>query len=235
MRTLYWFTYFWVYLFTLMPKLHKAKKYVQNGQIQKKDELIEIEVGKWARKLLKAAGAEIEVEGMENIPSTPCVFVSNHQGNFDIPILLGYLNKPIGIVAKVELEKLPIIRTWMKYLNCVFIDRNNARNSMDGMKKSIENVKNGYSMAIFPEGTRSKGNPIAEFKSGAFMVATKTNAPIVPIRIEGSYKLMEANGNRIKPAKVLLKILPPVETENLTRQETKQLPEKLKHIIETAI
>lgn len=235
MRTLLWFIYFWCYLIKVMPKLSKAKKYLENGKIVEKDQLIQQEVQNWSRALLKAAGAQVELEGMENIPDVPCVFVSNHQGNFDIPLLLGHLDKPHGIVAKVELEKLPLIRSWMKYLNCVFIDRNNARNSMEGMKKSIEHVKNGYSMIIFPEGTRSKGKPIAEFKSGAFMVATKTKAPIVPIRIEGSYKLMEGNGNFIKPAKVRIKVLPPISTDSITRDEKKQLPEKLKQIIETAI
>ncbi|MEG2842222.1 MAG: lysophospholipid acyltransferase family protein, partial [Ruthenibacterium sp.] len=89
----------------------------------------------------------------------------------------------------------------------------------------------GKSMIVFPEGTRSKGGPMGEFKSGGFKMACKAKAPIVPVVIDGSYKIMEANGNWMRPAHVNITILPPIATAALTREEQKALPQKVAQMI----
>ena len=171
-------------------------------------------------------------EGKENIPDYPCVYVANHQSNFDIPLMLTCLDKPNGLIAKVELKKLPLIRDWMELLDCVFIDRNNAKQSVSALNAAADNlVTNGVSFVIFPEGTRSKGDTVGEFKSGAFKIATKSKATIVPVVIDGSYKVMEQNNMWIKPANVTVKILPPIKTSDMTREETKGLTEQVRNLI----
>ncbi|WP_084509180.1 lysophospholipid acyltransferase family protein [Paenibacillus assamensis] len=233
-RTIVWFIYFWVYLIGLLPHLNKAKRLQREGRTAELDAHVAKHVVKWARSLLRVAGAKVTVRGEENLPAEPAVYVSNHQGNFDVPILLGYLGNPKSMFAKQEIGKLPLIRDWMKLFRCIFVDRNNMRQAMNSLKEATELVANGHSVVVFPEGTRSKSDQIGEFKNGAFRIATKTGAPIVPIRISGSYKLMEANGFWISPAEVELTILPPVQVEGLSKEEMAELPERVRSLIESA-
>jgi 1-acyl-sn-glycerol-3-phosphate acyltransferase len=231
-RTIVWFACFWLYLIRIMPGYFKANRYLKEGKIKERDELVDSVASKWAKDLLKLAGARVKVTGAENVPSDRAVlFVSNHQGNFDIPILLGCINKPKAFIAKIEMLKMPIIRTWMRQMNCVFLDRQDLRQSLKVMNEATEYLKLGYSMSIFPEGTRSKGKAMGEFKPGSLRIAIKANVPIVPLTIKGSYKLMEENGFVIKPADVEIVISEPIETAGLTKEQTNELNEKVRAII----
>lgn len=179
---------------------------------------------KWALSLLKLAGVTCEVTGMENIPKDRAVlFTSNHQGNFDIPLMITQLGGTNPLVAKKSLENLPFISSWMKLFDCLFLDRENARQSLTVFGQAEEIIKEGRSVIIFPEGTRSRKEEPGEFKAGAFKIATKTGAPIVPVAINGSYKAMEAHGFWIHPAHVTIKILPPIETEKMSKEEAKHI------------
>lgn len=223
MRTIIWFIYFWGYLIAVLPKLYRAKKLTQAGKTQERDALVAHLTQNWSRRLLRLAGAKVTVQGLENIPAGAAVFVSNHQGLFDIPTLLGYLDKPHGLIAKKEAEKIPMISTWMRYLGCIFLDRENARSAMSSLREGTELLKKGYSITIFPEGTRSRGDEMGEFKNGAFKMAEKAKVPLIPVRISGTYRLMEANHMWIKPAEVTLTVLPPIPTDALSREELKAL------------
>ncbi len=192
MRTIIWFLYFWLSLILLVPSMLRAQFLTSRRKWEKRDRMVNSRVRWWMGSLLRLAGVEVTVSGLENIPNCPAVFVSNHQGNFDIPILLCNLDRVHGIVAKIELQKIPFIRIWMRYFNCVFIDRNNPRRSMAALNQAIRNIQEGGSMIIFPEGTRSRNDEVGEFKAGGFKIAQKTGAPIVPVCIGGSYKAMEA-------------------------------------------
>lgn len=224
MRTIIWFIYFALSLILVSPFEWWAFHLKKNGRREEMQRLVFRCVNIWATSLLKLAGVKITVEGKENIPKDGvCVFVSNHQGNFDIPVLLTSLDKPNGIVAKKEIEKLPFVKGWMYLLDCVFIDRENPRKAMSTINEAISLVKSGRSMVIFPEGTRSKGGPVAPFKGGAFRICEKSGAPVVPVCINGTYKVMEANNNWLKPADVKIKILPAIETKDMERAQLKEL------------
>src|SRR5699024_1808110 len=99
---------------------------------------------------------------------------------------MGYLGVPHGFIAKVELTKFPIVSQWMKEMKCIFMDRSDRRQSLQSIKEGINILKNGHSMVIFPEGTRSKSDAMGEFKAGSMTLATKSGVPIVPITISGS-------------------------------------------------
>lgn len=231
-RTIIWFAYFWLYLIKIMPRYFKVNRLLKDGKIKERDTLVDSVVSKWAKDLLKLAGARVKVTGAENVPLDRAVlFVSNHQGSFDIPILLGCIDKPKAFIAKVEMLKMPIITTWMKQMNCVFLDRSDLRQSLRVMNEATEYLKKGYSTVIFPEGTRSKGKAMGEFKAGSLRIATKANVPIIPVTIKGSFKLMEQNGFIIKPAEVQIIISEPIETLGLTQEETNKLHEKVRSII----
>lgn len=236
MRTIIWFAYFWSYLIFLIPSMHKAQRLEREGKAAERDAIINREIPRWAKRLMHLAGVTVTVEGRENIPSEPVVFVSNHQGYFDIPILLTYLDRPHGMVAKDDIEKMPLVRSWMRLLGCVFIDRGNARQSVAQLGVAAEALTtSGRSFIIFPEGTRSHGGPLGEFKNGAFRIATKTGAPILPVCIDGTYRAMEAQGGWIRPAHVKLTILPPIATKNMTRDETKLIGGQVHDLINDKI
>lgn len=210
----------------------KVKFLTNKGNMKKREAFIHKVVSKWSRFVMNISGAKINIIGLENLPKDQTVlFVSNHQSNFDIPLLLRCIDIPKGFIAKKELETWPVISTWMKYSNCIFMDRSNLRKSAQSIVEGINLLKSGYSMVIFPEGTRSKGNPVNEFKGGSFKLAVKSKCPIVPITINGTYKLLEANHNMIKGANVELIIHPPIYMDNLKNEELETLPETVRSII----
>ncbi len=236
MRTIIWFIYFWATLVFLIPQMKKAQRLKSEGNTEAVREIVGKKVFWWTSSLLRLAGAEVTVEGKEHIPDEAAVFVANHQGYFDIPVLLTSLDAPHALVAKKELAKLPLIKTWMELLDCVFIDRDNPRQAVTALKSAAENMTNiGSSFIIFPEGTRSNGGPLGEFKNGGFKVAFKADAPIVPVCIDGTHNLMKKNSLRIHPAKVHVTILPPIDTKTMTKEESKVIGEKVRQQISLII
>ncbi len=229
MRTVIWFIRAAFYIIAAIPDMHRAKKLEESGETEKFRAFVDVRVAEWARSMLANAGVTVEVHGTENLPEAPSVFISNHQSDWDIPVLLGYLDKPHGIVAKDSLSRIPLVRTWMRYINCIFIDRSDVRQAIRQLIDAGSHISEGFSITVFPEGTRSRGEDIGEFKLGAFKTAFKYNAPIVPVSIDGTYKIMEANGGkRIKPAHVILTILPSIDTAGMDKVTQKSLAGEVK-------
>lgn len=232
-RTIIWFIWFWISLVISIPFMFRVKYLIKKDRIDESKKLIHKCTNMWAKSLLKIAGVKVDVKGLENIPNDKTVlFIGNHQGNFDIPIYISQMPILIGFVAKIETEKIPLVRTWMRYMKCVFMDRSSIRKSSEAIVHGIKNLKAGYNMVIFPEGTRSRGDKTGEFKAGSFKLATKAKCPIIPVTMNGSYKIMEhGNGPWIRPANVELIIHPMIETANLTKEELDLLPSKVEEIV----
>lgn len=236
LRTLAWYTNFAVSLPLTLPMLGRAKRLTAAGEISERDEYTHRVTSKWAMSHIKMSGASVRLYGSENIPQDRAVlFVSNHQSNFDIALFMGYIDKPKGYVSKIEMNKIPILRSWMNYMNCVFIERGNVRKTAEAMAKAIKILKSGFSLVIFPEGTRSRSEKLGEFREGSFKLAVKAGVPIVPVTIKGSYKLMEANNNKIKPAEVEMYIHEPIETEGLSNIHINELASRVREIIESKL
>jgi 1-acyl-sn-glycerol-3-phosphate acyltransferase len=194
------------------------------------------EVQALAKSLVVASKSKVNIRGKENIPKGSCVFVGNHQGNFDILVMRGYIDKPMGFIAKKELKKFPGVNYWMKQIHCVFLDREDPRDSVRAILEGVENLKKGISMAIYPEGTRSQSKEMLEFKKGAMKLALKAGVPIIPVTINGSYKIFEAQkGRKTKPARVDLVFSEPIDTKNLSKEEINNLSEHVKGIIESTL
>ena len=224
MRTILWFLYFWLYLLAVEPWLWKVRALKRQGRTEEHDILAGRIIHNWARRLLAAAGARVTVEGLENLPEGTAVFVSNHQSYFDIPLVLGYLGDPKGLVSKKEIDRIPFIRQWMRELGCVFLDRENLRASVSALGDASDRVATGYSMVVFPEGSRSETGEVGEFKAGAFKIAQKNKVPVVPFVLEGSSRLMGKHSLWIHPASVTVKILEPIDTSCYGREEWRALP-----------
>ena len=209
-----------------------ADKLLSDGNKEEHSKLAYEEVKDWATWVMNSTGSEVHVYGIENLPKEGAMlFISNHQSNFDIPLLLSSIPIPNGVIAKKELGNVPFITRWMKHINCLFMDREDMKQSMQIIIDGIKLLKSGYSMVIFPEGTRSKGGPVGEFKAGSFKLATKAKVPIVPLTIDGTHKIFEGNHNRINSAKVNLYIHKPIYTDTLSKEEVNNLHNSVKNTI----
>lgn len=216
-----------------LPLRAKGKKLLKEGKIEEFNEKIMGKIKHATTVVLKKAGTTLDVKGLENVPKNePVAFVCNHQGNFDPVVLMSTLEPMrLGFIAKIEIKKIKFLATWMELIGCTFIDRKNPRNAIKGIEAATENVKNGTSMAFFPEGTRSKSSNVGEFKTGVFKVIEKAKVKVVPVAINGTYNIMEANDGKIKPANVTVTYCKPIETKDYTKEDYKLLPEKVKSII----
>ena len=163
------------------------------------------------------------------------VVVSNHQGYADIPAIFSVVPFQLGFVAKSELEKIPVFSKWVLRIRGLLINRGDARSSLRTIAEGVDLVKQGFSMAIFPEGTRSRGPEMGEFKAGSLKLATKAGCPVLPITIDGSYKVYEETGNVKENQSFRLIVHPPVETAGLSRQELSELPDKIEEIIRSGL
>ena len=201
-RTIAMFLYLFGYMIVHYNILRRGERALAAGDMDTVEQIVNKHIPHWSRQILHITGVQLLVEGLDNIPKdTACVFVGNHRSYYDIPLLLAGLDRPHGILAKEELEKIPLLNRWMKLLGCVF--------------------------------TRYKGEEggAGEFKQGAFRIAVKTGAPVVPVAITGARALFENNGNLCHPGTVRIKVLPPIQTAGMSRAEQKQLPDAVRQTI----
>ena len=179
------------------------------------------------RCVLKITGSDIQFIGHENVPNdTAVLYIGNHRSFFDI--LLTYVMCPdlTGYVAKKEMEPIPLLSNWMKYLHCLFLDRKDIKAGMKTILTAIDKAKNGISICIFPEGTRNKNESELEmlpFHEGSFKIATKSGCPIIPIAITNSAEIFEAHFPKIKPAKVIVEYGKPIYPDQLSKEDRKRL------------
>ncbi|WP_404988834.1 lysophospholipid acyltransferase family protein [Clostridium culturomicium] len=186
----------------------------------------------WAEGTIKYSEMDIEVIGKENLIEETCLYVANHQSMLDIPLIMANVNHTIGAMAKKEMSKVIVFSYWMEELGSVYIDREDAREGLKAILKGVENLKNGRSMLIFPEGTRNRGGETAEFKKGSLKLATKANVPVIPITVDGAYKGLEGPEGDLKARMVIHK---PIYTKDLTKEEKANLSSMCQKIIESAL
>lgn len=182
----------------------------------------------WAfSTILKIDGTTITVIGQERIPRDQAVlYVGNHRSFFDI--LLTYVLVPdlTGFVAKKELSRFPVFKVWMKYIHCLFLDRSNIKEGLKMILDGAEKIKNGISVFIFPEGTRSHGEnelDMLEFHNGSLKMASKANCPIVPVALLNTRNIFEAHFPKIRKTHVVIEFGEPIFLSELSREDKKNI------------
>lgn len=232
LRTFLWYSMGWIFLVMTCPMLWKIKYYERKGKNEERDQLADRMTVRISRVLFYLTGSRVKVTGLENVPEQGAVlFVSNHQGHVDSLIIHGFINKPKGFITIVEVLKFPIISTWMKHMKCVFLDRNDPRQSATCINHAITNLEKGHSMVVFPEGRLSDGVEANEFKRGWLRLATRSGVPIVPISINGSFKVLSKDGSRVQSHSVECIISKPISTDNLKKLDEIEFVEKLRDCI----
>ena len=181
--------------------------------------------------MIKGANMEVNIKGIENLPEKgPVLYIANHSSIFDTVLLVNTIKEPCIFIGKKEVAKLPLINKWFDALGCIYIDREDKRQSLECILKGINELKSGQSIILFPEGTRTMGDEMKSFKEGSFKLATKTGVPIVPIAFRHTDKVFEEH-NRVKKAKVQMNIGPIIETKYLDKEEQQQLPRRAEEAV----
>jgi 1-acyl-sn-glycerol-3-phosphate acyltransferase len=158
----------------------------------------------WARAILGVAGVRVVLEQVADLPDRPVVFVSNHVSAIDIPILFAALPRSFRIVYKSSLVYVPVMGLFLAAARNVAIDRSRAFSARRSLAAAARRIRNGVSVALFPEGTRSGDGPMGSFQRGSFKLAQEAGAPVVPVSLIGLRKVV--SGNRITPGTVRMKI-----------------------------
>lgn len=169
-----------------------------------------------ARMWLKACGAQVRVIGAENLDENEnYVFISNHRSYLDTATLFAYTGRRVGLVAKKELLKVPIMGVGMGFVNVIAIDRSNPEKARQSMTKAKAVLEEGYSFGVFAEGTRAMPNELLPFKKGAFHLAIQTEAAVVPVAIRHTDRMMGKKRGVAYPGTIEMVLLSPIETEGL--------------------
>ena len=185
----------------------------------------------WANSILWVSGVKVKVHGAEKLDlNRSFIYMANHQSNADIPVALGRLPVQFRWLAKEELFKIPLFGRAMRGVGYISIDRSNRKKAFESLKRAAETIRNGTSVLIFPEGTRSPDGRILPFKKGGFILAVDAGVPIVPIIIHGTRKIVPKGHLLIHPAPIVIQILDPVETADCTRKNKDALLEKIRTI-----
>lgn len=146
----------------------------------------------WCRLIAVTAGARVQVRGLENLPrNQACVVIANHQSYLDIPALWASLPLQFRIMAKRTLFYVPFMGWFLWRAGHIPVDRDNARSAIENVRRAIDKLKAGYSIVIFPEGTRSEDGTLQDFKSGGFKIAMKAGVPVVPVTITGTAHVLK--------------------------------------------
>jgi 1-acyl-sn-glycerol-3-phosphate acyltransferase len=173
------------------------------------------------------------VEGRENIPKDqPVLFAGNHRSIFDVICAMPYMGTRLGIVAKKELGKVPLLSWWMKQMHTMFLDRDDLKAGVQMITDAQNLVKSGYSVLIYPEGTRNhKEGTLLPFHGGSFKIAIRTGCPIIPVTTVGTGDVFEDHFPKLKCRTVHVIFGEPIPTKGMPIPERKVLHEKVRDII----
>ncbi len=183
----------------------------------------------WARVSLKLAGVRLAVRGQEHLPrSGAVIFMPNHQSNIDILALFAGLPVQFRWLAKKELFSIPLFGFAMRRTDYIPVDRSDRKAAIASMDLAAQRIAGGTSVIVFPEGTRSPDGALLPFKKGGFMLALQAQAPIIPVRLQGSRAVQPKHSWRIHPGQVSVQIQPPIPTAELSLADRDQLMEEVR-------
>jgi len=187
----------------------------------------------WAKIQLLVSGVRVKVGGLEHLDKeTPYIYMSNHQGSYDIFALLSCLPVQFRWIGKKELFAIPILGWAMGAANYISIDRSGRRRALESIERAVRKIKGGVSVVIFPEGTRSRDGSIQPFKRGGFTLALKSGVPIIPITINGSRDVMPRDSMRVRPGEIRVSVDRAIHTTPFSLRERNVLMEKVRETIE---
>lgn len=191
----------------------------------------------WGRLGLLLAGVRVSVCGGEHIPDGPVIFMSNHQSGFDILALLAAMPRPINWIAKKELFDIPVFGSSMRRGGYIPLDRGDGRKALKSMDDAADAIREGKSVVMFPEGTRTQDGKLLPFKRGGFILTRKAAVPVIPVTINGSGRINPANQIRLYSGDIKIVLHPALNLPaDLRRSEAETwMMENVRNSIESAL
>ena len=167
---------------------------------------------RWARLIAYLTPMRIEIEGREHLEEHDrVVVVANHQSQYDIPLIYGFIGLDLRWVMKAELRKIPLVAQGCRAIGHIFIDRGNPDQAREAINEAVARLPDGTGVLFFPEGTRSRSGELLKFRKGAFRVAADRGIPVLPVTVTGTRDLLRPGSLRIRPGRARMIIHPPVE------------------------
>lgn len=189
----------------------------------------------WGNSVVRLAGIQLEIEGLEHLSKEPAVIMSNHASMIDIPILFAALPLHLRFIFKHTLAFVPILGQVMILIEHIPINRGNRKKSMNSLKRAGKLIRTGLHILIFPEGTRSRKATLLPFKKGGFILAIQEQLPIVPVSLSHSRTVCGRNSILTRPGLVKVKVHEPVDTSGYKIHQRGELLEKVREIIDAGL
>ncbi len=223
---------FWLWM---KMGLYLPAVYISALQSRKQPFTVRFELAKaWSAMIIRMTNSKLAVEGANNIPlKDGMLFVVNHQGSVDGFVLLAASPVPISAVSKIESKKIPFMNVWYSNMDVIMFDRNSVKDSVAMVQKLTDRLKRGHNMVIFPEGTRSYGNTMGEFKAGALKAAINAQVPIVPVALIDSYKALD--DPKAKKVTIRVRYLQPIHYEEYQPLTIQQLADDVRFRIQSEL
>ena len=178
----------------------------------------------WARLLVAAAGIDLHIENAEALdPKQRYILVANHYSYYDIPCILAAVPQPIRFMAKASLFKIPIFGWSIGRAGFIPIDRKNRRTAVKSFDLAVKRIRRGNTIVIFPEEGRSRNREMRPFQRGAFLLAIRSELPMVPMAIDGTFDVYRVGAKRVTPGRVTIKVGTPILTEGTTLKDKERL------------
>jgi putative phosphoserine phosphatase/1-acylglycerol-3-phosphate O-acyltransferase len=174
---------------------------------------VNLAVTTWGEYGSALAGIDVRIHGENYLwERRPAVFLFNHQSAIDVLIIAKLLRRDFTAIAQQEIARNPLVGPVFRVADTVFVDRKNQQKAIDALKPVVRTLRDGLSVAIAPEGTRSAGDRLGAFKKGPFHVAMQAGVPVVPVIIHNACDVLPKGGFFVRPAQVRVDVLPPVDT-----------------------
>lgn len=186
----------------------------------------------WASMILKTSFVRVQSEGLEHIdPAQSAVYAANHLSALDIPVLYSCLPAQFRILAKRELFKYPFLGWHLTRSGQIPIDHGDARASLRSLNRASDSLRNGMPLVIFPEGGRSPSGQLRDFMGGAFYIAIKAQAPVVPVVLVGTYELLPMNSFHLRPGRVEMIVGEPISTKGMVPRQMDELSAHVRRVM----
>lgn len=181
----------------------------------------------WARSIVRAAGIRLETENLDRMDrDRRYILVANHTSYLDIPCIYAAIPQPIRFLAKVSLFKIPIFGWALGRAGFIPIDRKNRRTAVKSFDLAAERIRKGNTIVVFPEEGRSATREMRPFQRGGFLLAIKSEQPIVPLAIDGMFDVLPVGASRVKPGRVVIRVGRPIATAEVTVREKERLAQE---------
>ena len=224
-----------MFILSTLPPIAEHRREIDKARAEGRDadeqEWIRKAENFWGPRVLSRWGVRTERTGETELPQGGALYVSNHEGYGDIPAFMDAIReRQLGFVAKGELLKLPIFAKWIVRIRSLMLERDDPREAIRIFDEGADMLKRGFSMVIFPEGTRAKGGGMKPLAKGSLRMAFRAGAPIVPVAIQGSWECFEEGGYP-RPGRVRFHAFPPIETSGLERQAEAEISTRIEELI----